>query len=48
MAFAAQERQPGVMVDFTHPSTLYDNIRAAIAYGIRPVAHHWVKSNANL
>jgi len=29
LAFAAQERQ---VSDFTHPSTLYDNIRAAIAY----------------
>ena len=28
---------PGVIVDFTHPSTVYDNIRSAIAYGIRPV-----------
>jgi len=37
LAFLAQERQPGVMVDFTHPSTVYDNIRSAIAYGIRPV-----------
>ncbi len=37
LAFAAQERQPGVMVDFTHPSQVYNNIRAAIAYGIRPV-----------
>ena len=37
LAFVAQERQPGVMVDFTHPSTVYDNIRAAIAYGICPV-----------
>lgn len=37
LALAAQERQPGVMVDFTHPSTVYDNIRSAIAYGIRPV-----------
>lgn len=37
LAFAAQERQPGVMVDFTHPRTVYDNIRSAIAYGIRPV-----------
>ncbi len=37
LAFASQERQPGVMVDFTHPSTVYDNIRSAIAYGIRPV-----------
>ncbi len=37
LAFVAQERQPGVLVDFTHPSTVYDNIRSAIAYGIRPV-----------
>ncbi len=37
LAFVAQERQPGVMVDFTHPSKVYDNIRSAIAYGIRPV-----------
>ncbi len=37
LAFAAQERQPGVMVDFTHPSQVYDTIRSAIAYGIRPV-----------
>jgi len=37
LGFVAQERQPGVMVDFTHPSTVYDNIRSAIAYGIRPV-----------
>ena len=37
LAFAAQERQPGVMVDFTHPSKVYDTVRSAIAYGIRPV-----------
>ena len=37
LAMAAGERQLGVMVDFTHPSTVYDNIRAAIAYGVRPV-----------
>ena len=37
LAFAAQERQSGVMVDFTHPSQVYNNIRSAIAYGIRPV-----------
>ncbi|MUH00541.1 4-hydroxy-tetrahydrodipicolinate reductase [Scytonema sp. UIC 10036] len=37
LAFAAQERQPGVMVDFTHPKSVYDNIRSAIAYGVRPV-----------
>ncbi|BAY45615.1 dihydrodipicolinate reductase [Scytonema sp. HK-05] len=37
LAFAAQERQPGVMVDFTHPNSVYDNVRSAIAYGLRPV-----------
>lgn len=37
LAFAAQERQPGVMVDFTHPTSVYDSIRSAIAYGVRPV-----------
>lgn len=37
IALASQERQPAVMVDFTHPSTVYDNIRSAIAYGVRPV-----------
>jgi 4-hydroxy-tetrahydrodipicolinate reductase len=34
---AAQERQPAVMIDFTHPDCVYDNVRAAIAYGVRPV-----------
>ncbi|CDN16973.1 Dihydrodipicolinate reductase [Richelia intracellularis] len=37
LAFASQEKQLGVMVDFTHPDGVYDNIRSAIAYGIRPV-----------
>ncbi len=39
LAYVAGERQmqPGVMVDFTHPDGVYDNIRSAIAYGIRPV-----------
>lgn len=37
LVMAAQEKQPGVMVDFTHPDSVYDNIRAAIAYGVRPV-----------
>jgi 4-hydroxy-tetrahydrodipicolinate reductase len=36
-AMAAQEKQPPVMVDFTHPDSVYENIRAAIAYGVRPV-----------
>lgn len=34
---ASQEKQPPVMVDFTHPSSVYENVRAAIAYGVRPV-----------
>jgi 4-hydroxy-tetrahydrodipicolinate reductase len=37
LAPASQESQPGVMVDFTHPKSVYGNVRAAIAYGIRPV-----------
>ncbi|MEL7035506.1 MAG: 4-hydroxy-tetrahydrodipicolinate reductase [Cyanobacteria bacterium J06592_8] len=37
LVMAAQEKQPSVMVDFTHPDSVYDNIRAAIAYGVRPV-----------
>ncbi|MDY7020026.1 MAG: 4-hydroxy-tetrahydrodipicolinate reductase [Cyanobacteriota bacterium] len=37
LVMAAQEKQPSVMVDFTHPDSIYDNIRAAIAYGVRPV-----------
>lgn len=34
---AAQETTPAVMVDFTHPDSVYENVRAAIAYGVRPV-----------
>ncbi len=37
LAFAAQAKQLSVMVDFTHPESVYNNVRAAIAYGIRPV-----------
>lgn len=37
LAMLAQERQLGVMVDFTHPDSVYENIRSAIAYGVRPV-----------
>lgn len=37
LCMAAQEPQPAVMVDFTHPDSVYDNVRMAIAYGIRPV-----------
>ncbi len=34
---AAQEKQPVVMVDFTHPDSVYENVRTAIAYGVYPV-----------
>ena len=37
LVLATQEKEQGVMVDFTHPDSIYDNIRSAIAYGIRPV-----------
>ncbi len=37
LLIASQEKQLGVMVDFTHPNIVYDNIRSAVAYGIRPV-----------
>jgi 4-hydroxy-tetrahydrodipicolinate reductase len=39
LGYVAGERQmqPGVLVDFTHPDAAYNNIRSAIAYGIRPV-----------
>ncbi|TBR56867.1 4-hydroxy-tetrahydrodipicolinate reductase [Westiellopsis prolifica IICB1] len=37
LTFITQKIQPGVMVDFTHPSSAYDSIRSAIAYGIHPV-----------
>lgn len=37
LVLATQEKVQGVMVDFTHPSSVYENVRAAIAYGVRPV-----------
>ncbi|MFN5593077.1 MAG: 4-hydroxy-tetrahydrodipicolinate reductase [Aphanizomenon sp.] len=39
LGYVAGERQmqPGVLVDFTHPDAVYNNIRSAISYGIRPV-----------
>ncbi|WP_247215326.1 4-hydroxy-tetrahydrodipicolinate reductase [Synechococcus sp. C9] len=36
-ALVAQEKQAGVLVDFTHPQSVYENVRAAIAYGVYPV-----------
>jgi 4-hydroxy-tetrahydrodipicolinate reductase len=37
LVIATQETIQGVMVDFTHPSSVYENVRSAIAYGVRPV-----------
>jgi len=37
LVLATQEQIQGVMVDFTHPDGVYENVRSAIAYGIRPV-----------
>ncbi|MGK7935367.1 MAG: 4-hydroxy-tetrahydrodipicolinate reductase [Xenococcaceae cyanobacterium] len=37
LVLATQEKIQGVMVDFTHPNSVYDNTRSAIAYGVRPV-----------
>lgn len=37
LVMALQERQLPVMVDFTHPDSIYENVRSAIAYGVRPV-----------
>lgn len=47
-AMAAQEKQPPVMVDFTHPDSVYENVRAAIAYGVRPVVGTTGLSDAQL
>jgi len=33
----AQSEGLAVMIDFTHPATIYNSVRAAIAYGVRPV-----------
>ncbi|BAZ46335.1 dihydrodipicolinate reductase [Chondrocystis sp. NIES-4102] len=37
LVLATQEKIQGVMVDFTHPNSVYENTRSAIAYGVRPV-----------
>ena len=37
LVLATQEKIQGVMVDFTHPDGVYENVRSAIAYGVRPV-----------
>ncbi|PIK85210.1 dihydrodipicolinate reductase [Synechococcus sp. 63AY4M2] len=33
----SQRSARGVMVDFTHPRSVYENVRSAIAFGVRPV-----------
>jgi len=48
LVVATQEQQQGVMVDFTHPSCVYENVRAAIAYGVRPVVGTTGLSDAQL
>jgi 4-hydroxy-tetrahydrodipicolinate reductase len=48
LAFVAQEKEPAVMVDFTHPDSVYENVRAAIAYGVRPVVGTTGLSSAQL
>ncbi len=37
LAMLSQEKQQGVIIDITHPDAVYQNIRSAIAYGVRPV-----------
>jgi 4-hydroxy-tetrahydrodipicolinate reductase len=37
LVMATQEKQLAVMVDLTHPDSVYNNVRSAIAYGVRPV-----------
>ncbi|RMF24484.1 MAG: 4-hydroxy-tetrahydrodipicolinate reductase [Cyanobacteria bacterium J083] len=37
LVLATQSKIQGVMVDFTHPDSVYENTRSAIAYGVRPV-----------
>lgn len=37
LVLATQHKVQGVMVDFTHPDGVYDNVRTAIAYGVRPI-----------
>ncbi len=37
LAQGAQTERPAVMLDLAHPQGLYERIRSAIAYGVRPV-----------
>lgn len=45
---AAQSEGLAVMVDFTHPDSVYESVRAAIAYGVRPVVGTTGLSNAQI
>ncbi|KAK6926288.1 Dihydrodipicolinate reductase, C-terminal [Dillenia turbinata] len=39
-----QSKASGVVVDFTEPSTVYDNVKEATAFGLRSVVHvPWIK-----
>ncbi len=48
LVLATQEKIQGVMVDFTHPDGVYENVRSAIAYGVRPVVGTTGLSEAQL
>jgi 4-hydroxy-tetrahydrodipicolinate reductase len=48
LAMASQQKQLPVMVDFTHPNSVYENVRTAIAYGVRPVVGTTGLSNNQL
>ena len=41
LAAASQQKTLGVIVDFTHPRSVYENVRSAIAYGIRPRGRYY-------
>ncbi|WP_017301194.1 4-hydroxy-tetrahydrodipicolinate reductase [Nodosilinea nodulosa] len=45
---AAQSEGLAVMVDLTHPSRVYESVRAAIAYGVRPVVGTTGLTNAQI
>lgn len=48
LVLATQDKIQGVMVDFTHPDGVYDNVRSAIAYGVRPVVGTTGLSNEHI
>ncbi|PZV08566.1 MAG: 4-hydroxy-tetrahydrodipicolinate reductase [Leptolyngbya sp.] len=45
---AAQSEGLAVMVDLSHPDSVYESVRAAIAYGVRPVVGTTGLSNAQI